>query len=268
MRDTKVEVDLNQANARELTALPGVGQKLAEKIVNYRQENHLFTDAADLVAVPGISEQMVGELQEHLIVHVPEEIQTAPDSEKTGREAKEKRAATKKPVAKDSSPSEHKKSGEAEQQLRALRAAAKAGDAEKVAKLIEDGANGRDKFALLWAAQEGHNQVVVRLMKAGANANSRSAAGGPNALALAAQNGHLEVVQTLVDGGADVNQPAMQGWTPLMKAAFFGHDEIVQCLLEAGAETRAQDVRGRTAADHAQRADNQQVATLLTLAKS
>ncbi|MFN2222535.1 MAG: ankyrin repeat domain-containing protein, partial [Candidatus Promineifilaceae bacterium] len=86
---------------------------------------------------------------------------------------------------------------------------------------------------------------------------------GPNALALAAQNGHLEVVQTLVEAGADVNEPAMRGWTPLMKAAFFGHDEIVQSLLEAGAELRVRDMSGRTAADHAQRADNQQVASLL-----
>jgi ankyrin repeat protein len=104
---------------------------------------------------------------------------------------------------------------------------------------------------------------VLELLKAGADVNSKSAAGGPNALTLAAQNGHLEVVQTLIEAGADVNQPAMQGWTPLMKATFFGHDQIVRALLEAGAETSLRDKHGRTAVDHAQRADNHQLANLL-----
>lgn len=253
---TETKVNLNQADTTELAELPGIGQKLAEKIVAHRQEHGYFSEPADLAAVPGVSEQMVDELERHLIVQAPER-ETEPDSDRTGaqvEEEKNKAKAAKKPAAA--------KAGE-EPQLQALREAARAGDTARVKALIEGGANGRDKFALLWAAQEGRNEVVAELIQAGADVNSRSAAGGPNALALAAQNGHLQVVQTLIEAGANVNEPAMQGWTPLMKAAFFGHDEIVQSLLEVGAEIRVQDTRGRTAADHAQRADNKRLATLL-----
>ncbi|MFN2222261.1 MAG: helix-hairpin-helix domain-containing protein, partial [Candidatus Promineifilaceae bacterium] len=185
MSDAKV--DLNQASAPELAALPGIGQKLAEKIVEYRQENHYFSEAADLAAVPGISDQMVGELEKHLIVQIPDAAQKTPDSD--GTEAQEKaEAATegksksaKKPAAKKTPSPKQKKSAGTEQQLQALRAAARTGDTKKVAKLIKDGADGRDKFALLWAAQEGHSGVVAELIKAGADVNSKSAAGGPNA---------------------------------------------------------------------------------------
>jgi uncharacterized protein len=148
-------------------------------------------------------------------------------------------------------------------QLSELRLAARSGDANKVKALLENGADGCDKFALLWSAEEGHNQVVAELIEAGADVNSRSAAGGPNALSLAAQNGHLQVVQMLVEAGADVDAKAMQGWTPLMKAAFFGHDEIVQSLIEAGAETRIRDANGQTAVDHARQADNHQIVGVL-----
>ena len=70
-------------------------------------------------------------------------------------------------------------------------------------------------------------------------------------------------MQYLLEAGADVNLPSKNGWTPLMKAAFFGHDKIVQTLLEAGAEVRVRDMHGRTAADHAHRSDNQQLTALL-----
>lgn len=247
-------IDLNRADPLELAELPGIGEKLAEKIVDYREENQPFLEVADLAAVPGISEQMVGELEEHLTVQA--EISESPrdmeESEREKGQAKKKAAGKKALQPKQ----KHQESG---QQLPELRAAARSGDMKKVKALLKSGADGCDKFALLWAAEEGHDQIVTELIQAGADVNSRSAAGGPNALSLAAQNGHLQVVQTLIEAGADVDAPAMQGWTPLMKAAFFGHDEIVQFLLGAGAGIRARDANGRTAIDHARQADNQQI---------
>jgi competence protein ComEA len=46
--------DLNQASAETLTALPGIGPKLAERIVAYREVHGPFRRVEDLRSVPGI----------------------------------------------------------------------------------------------------------------------------------------------------------------------------------------------------------------------
>lgn len=47
-------ININQATAQELEQLPGVGPKLAERIVTFRQENGAFKQVEDLLAVKGI----------------------------------------------------------------------------------------------------------------------------------------------------------------------------------------------------------------------
>jgi competence protein ComEA len=47
-------VDLNQATARELESLPGIGPKLAQRIVEDRQRAGLFLKPEDLLRVRGI----------------------------------------------------------------------------------------------------------------------------------------------------------------------------------------------------------------------
>lgn len=251
MSDDKV--DLNQATAANLTALPGIGKALARRIVEYREEAGSFGAVADLAEVPGISDQMVSDLEAHLTVQA-REVEAAPQAEEVEVEA---------PADKKARRSEGKQR-DAEELSQEFEAAAREGDIKKVQTLMKDGADGQDKFALIWAAEDGNNQVVAELIKAGADVNSKTAVGGTNALALAAQNGHLEVVRTLIEAGADVNEPAIEGWTPLMKAAFFGHEGIAQTLLEAGAEPGARDANGKTAIDHAKRAGNQQIVGLLS----
>lgn len=49
-------VDVNTATAEELTALPGIGEKRARAIVEYRTEHGPFTYVEDLIRVPGIGE--------------------------------------------------------------------------------------------------------------------------------------------------------------------------------------------------------------------
>ncbi len=48
------EVDLNRADAEALTALPGVGEALARRIVMDRARSGPFRSAEDLLRVPGI----------------------------------------------------------------------------------------------------------------------------------------------------------------------------------------------------------------------
>ena len=47
-------LDLNAATAEELTALPGVGEVLAARIVEYREANGPFGSADELTNVSGI----------------------------------------------------------------------------------------------------------------------------------------------------------------------------------------------------------------------
>lgn len=50
-------IDLNTAGERELTALPGIGEVLARRILAYREENGPFRTAEELMYVPGIGEK-------------------------------------------------------------------------------------------------------------------------------------------------------------------------------------------------------------------
>ena len=57
----------------------------------------------------------------------------------------------------------------------------------------------------------------------------------------AAQNGHLEIVQALLAAGAEVNAKTDKGLTALIEAIEKGHTETVQALLAAGAEVNAKN---------------------------
>jgi competence protein ComEA len=50
-------VNINTATVAELSELPGVGAKTAERIVEYRQKNGQFKKAEDLMNVRGIGEK-------------------------------------------------------------------------------------------------------------------------------------------------------------------------------------------------------------------
>jgi competence ComEA-like helix-hairpin-helix protein len=47
-------IDINYANAAQLTQLPGVGDVLALRIITYRKEQGLFDSTSQLMAVKGI----------------------------------------------------------------------------------------------------------------------------------------------------------------------------------------------------------------------
>jgi competence protein ComEA len=50
-------VNLNTATAAELQALPGIGAKVAERIVEYRVKKGLFKKVEELMNVQGIGEK-------------------------------------------------------------------------------------------------------------------------------------------------------------------------------------------------------------------
>lgn len=60
------QVDINKADWPELANLPGIGRKLAERIVQSRVQNGPFTDLEDLRRVRGIGVRTLETLRPHL----------------------------------------------------------------------------------------------------------------------------------------------------------------------------------------------------------
>jgi comEA protein len=57
-------VNINTAGFAELTRLPGIGPAMAERIINYRQENGPFRRVEDIVKVRGIGPARLEQLRE------------------------------------------------------------------------------------------------------------------------------------------------------------------------------------------------------------
>ncbi|CAA6826696.1 MAG: Unknown protein [uncultured Thiotrichaceae bacterium] len=107
------------------------------------------------------------------------------------------------------------------------------------------------------AAKSGNAQQVALLLQQGANPN-QSNGNGETALHAAASVGNAGTIRQLVLAGANVNAATVQGWTPLHTAARFGHTGSVQTLLSMGANRYARNSSGKTPGQLA-RAANQNI---------
>lgn len=61
-------LNLNTATAAELTQLPGIGEKLAERIVAYREANGPFASVEEIMEVDGIGEGKFADLAGRITV--------------------------------------------------------------------------------------------------------------------------------------------------------------------------------------------------------
>lgn len=61
-------IDINSAGVDDLVLLPGIGQKTAEKILSYRQENGNFKSVEDLMNVKGIGQKKFDKLKSSVTI--------------------------------------------------------------------------------------------------------------------------------------------------------------------------------------------------------
>lgn len=62
------KINLNKANAAELSQLKGIGMKYAERIVEFRDKNGPFTTPEDLLKVQGIGPKTLEKNKDRIIV--------------------------------------------------------------------------------------------------------------------------------------------------------------------------------------------------------
>ena len=149
-----------------------------------------------------------------------------------------------------------------------LMVAARSGSLAVVESLLDHEANPnaaereRGQTALMWAAAQGHAEVVRALVAAGADVQARSkvwhqlentagntnpsgnfkmAHGGSTPLLFVARNGDMDTARALVDAGADVNDTAAASTSVLVVAAHSRQTAFGIYLLEQGADPNAAD---------------------------
>ncbi len=152
-----------------------------------------------------------------------------------------------------------------------LMSCSRTGSAAAVKALLVHGANARtaepehNQTALMWAAAQGHPDVVAMLVEFGADVRARSRSysqtvvgeqtqragreklnydvmrGGSTPLLFAARSGDAASIHLLLAAGADPNDALSDGTSALLVAAQSGHRDAALALIEKGAD--ANDAR-------------------------
>ena len=117
------------------------------------------------------------------------------------------------------------------------------------------------------AARNGDATRLARLVEQGADVNALDRY-GQTALMLASLYGHLDVVRKLVSVGAKLDCTAKYHLSALMLATLNGRTQIAEILIEAGADTTirgsgAPGFAGKTALDLAEHHGRDEIAALL-----
>lgn len=88
----------------------------------------------------------------------------------------------------------------------------------------------------LGAAFNGNIVLVQHLLNEGEPVDTRDPKYGATALIYAAQEGHTDIVKLMLDRGADINAKSKIDQTALMQAAYYKRYDTVKLLLQRGAK--------------------------------
>ncbi len=67
-RSIPLKIDINRASAEELKKLPGIGPKLAQRIVNFRSQNPPFRKVEEMLIIKGINRRLLTRIRPYIIV--------------------------------------------------------------------------------------------------------------------------------------------------------------------------------------------------------
>jgi competence protein ComEA len=62
--ESRVRININTATSEELEALPGVGEVIAKRIIEYREQHGPYRSVDDLIHVEGISDRAIDGIRE------------------------------------------------------------------------------------------------------------------------------------------------------------------------------------------------------------
>lgn len=61
-----IKISINSSSLEELCLLPGIGEKIAQRIIDYRSENGLFQNIEDITNVSGIGDAKFQKIKEYI----------------------------------------------------------------------------------------------------------------------------------------------------------------------------------------------------------